>query len=243
MRPLIITLDGPAGSGKSSVAYELAKRLGLDFLDTGAMYRGLTAECLDRGLNPSQQFDAVADVAQQISMRFDWQHDPPRLHVADTDITDRLRDPDVTERVSAVAAMGPVRQILVERQKKIGLDHPRLVTEGRDQGSIVFPNAQVKFFIDASPPMRARRRALQLREFGHNADEQQILEQLTQRDHRDSNRKDGPLICPDDAERIDTTDMSLGEVVEELAARVRRRVGDLPTIRVSGQPSTSGGQG
>lgn len=243
MRPLIITLDGPAGSGKSAVAHQLAKRLGLNFLDTGSMYRGLTAECLDRGLNPLLQFEAVANVARQVSMRFDWQHDPPRLHVAGTDITDRLRDPDVTERVSTVAAIGSVRQILVEHQKKIGRDHPRLVTEGRDQGSIVFPNAQVKFYIDASSPIRARRRALQLRKLGQHVDEQEILEQLTQRDHRDSNRKDGPLICPDDAERIDTTDMSLDEVVEELVVRVRRRIGHLPSIQISNQPSTNGGQG
>jgi CMP/dCMP kinase len=223
---LIITLDGPAGSGKSTVARRLARRLGLEFLDTGAMYRGLTAACLDHGIDPAAEPEAVLELARRMPMRFDWQTDPPRLHVGTHDMTHRLRDADVTFSVSDVAAMKPVRDVLVESQRRIGREHQRLVTEGRDQGSVVFPGARVKFYLDASPRVRARRRAQQLVEAGKPADEEEILRQILKRDHRDSNRPDGPLICPDDAERIDTSDMSLDEAIDLLESHVRERAGD-----------------
>ena len=238
MRSLIVTLDGPAGSGKSTVARQLAQRLGLAFLDTGAMYRGLCAMCLDRGIDPASQPQAVLELARRQPMRFDWRSDPPRLHVGDRDVTGRLRDADVTQHVSEVAAMAPVRRVLVEQQRRIGREHPRLVSEGRDQGSVVFPDAQVKFYIDASAPVRAQRRALQLQQAGQHVEAGDILEQIVQRDHRDATRCDGPLICPHDADRIDTTAMSLDEVVDELERRVRQRVGDL----VNDVPGSSRGR-
>src|SRR5689334_6266608 len=132
MQPLIITLDGPAGSGKSTIARQLARRLGLEFLDTGAMYRGLTALCLDDGIDPAADPAAVVDLAQRFPIRFDWQADPPRLQIGEHDLTDRLRDPDVTFSVSDVASIGGVRQVMVEAQRQIAAAHPRLVTEGRD---------------------------------------------------------------------------------------------------------------
>lgn len=223
MQSLIITLDGPAGSGKSTVARLLARRLGVEFLDTGAMYRGITAVAVDRGLNPADDAMAVMDLAHHLRVGFDWRHDPPRLLVNGRDVTERLRDPDVTGKVSHVAAMSAVRQLLVESQRQIGREHPRLVTEGRDQGSVVFPGAHVKFYLDASPQVRARRRAEQLRAAGRMANESEILEQLIDRDHRDSSRHDGPLICPEDAVRIDTSNMTLDEVVERLEQEVRTR--------------------
>lgn len=224
MVPLIITLDGPAGSGKSTVARLLAHRLGLEFLDTGAMYRGLTAHCLDHGIDPAADAQVVDRMAHEAPMGFDWQTDPPRLHVGDRDVTDRLRDPDVTTKVSDVASIGVVRQYLVQMQRAIGQEHPRLVTEGRDQGSVVFPQAQVKFYLDASPQVRARRRADQLRQAGKAADEAAILESIISRDQRDSSRRDGPLICPPDAIRIDTSALTLVQVVDHLEQHVRQRV-------------------
>ncbi len=225
MKPLIITLDGPAGTGKSAVAMALAKRLSVSFLDTGAMYRGLTAHCLDSGIDPRMQPDRVLELARQVRIWFDWRRDPPRLHIDEKDMTGRLRNADTTDAVSDVAAMGLVRQVLVEVQRRIGRDRRRLVSEGRDQGSIVFADADAKFYLEASPRMRARRRRDQLRDAGIEADEQEILAQINQRDVRDASRKDGPLICPPDAMRVDTTDMTLEQVVDHLEHELRQHVG------------------
>lgn len=228
MDPLIITLDGPAGSGKSSVARQLAHRLGLEFLDTGAMYRGITAQCLDDGIDPKSNPQIVEEFARDCMIRFDWKSDPPRLFINNRDVTHRLRDSDVTGNVSEVAAMPQVRRVLVQEQRQIGRLHPRLVTEGRDQGSVVFPNAQVKFFITASPQVRAARRAEQLRAAGREADERLILQQIVSRDQRDSTRTEGPLIKPDDAQEIDTSSISLEQVLDLLEERVKARMNPMP---------------
>lgn len=219
----IITIDGPAGAGKSSVARRLAERLGMCFLDTGAMYRGVAAAVLDAGADPADP-RAAADIAEQLHIRFNWDQDPPGLRIDGRDVTHRLRDPDVTEAVSQIATNPRVRAVLVRAQRKIGHTQPDLVTEGRDQGSVVFPDAPVKFYLDASPQVRARRRAEQLRAAGYDADEAVILEQIRQRDHRDSTRRDGPLIQPDDAIVMDSSDMTLDRVVEALADRAARKL-------------------
>ncbi|QNN24776.1 (d)CMP kinase [Planctomycetales bacterium ZRK34] len=221
--PLIVTIDGPAGAGKSTVARTLAAALGVDFLDTGAMYRGVAAAAINAGIDPEKS-EAVADLAEQLRIKFNWDSDPPVLHIDGLDMTHRLRDADVTSAASVIAANGRVRQVLVRAQRWIGKQHPRLVTEGRDQGSVVFPDATVKFYLDAAADVRARRRADQLRAAGRAADERKILEQIRYRDQRDSSRSDGPLICPDNAQRIDTSDMSFDEVVELLTHRVREAV-------------------
>ncbi len=157
-------------------------------------------------------------------MRFDWQADPPRLTVGRVDVTDRLRDGDVTEAVSDVAAIPGVRQVLVDNQRRIGREHPRLVTEGRDQGSVVFPDAEAKFYLDANPSIRAKRRADQLKAAGKPANLEAIRESIIQRDRKDSSRADAPLICPDDAERIDTSEMTLDQVVDLLESKVRATI-------------------
>lgn len=218
---MIVTIDGPAGAGKSSVAKRLAERLGADFLDTGAMYRGVAAASLEAGLDVTDH-DKVADLAEQLNIRFNWSDDPPSLKIDGIDVTHRLRDRDVTRAVSDIAANARVRDVLVHAQRWIGGEHPNLVTEGRDQGSVVFRDATVKFYLDASPEVRARRRARQLREAGKEADEQKILEQIVYRDQRDKSRSDGPLICPDDAICIDSSGMTLDEVIDDLYQRVRR---------------------
>lgn len=222
---LIVTIDGPAGSGKSTLARQLAKRLGLDFLDTGAMYRGIAAKAIERGINIAEEPYYVVELARNCPLRFDWQTDPPGLIARGVDVSDRLRDPDVTGAVSDVAAIGAVRNVLVENQRAIGQAHPRLVTEGRDQGSIVFPNADVKFYLDASPTVRAQRRADQLREMGKPVQLEAIRKNIIERDRKDSSRSDGPLICPDDAIRIDTSDMALDQVLDLLEQNVRVKVG------------------
>ena len=231
MNSMIITLDGPAGAGKSSVSRHLAKRLGVDFLDTGAMYRGVTAYCLRCGIDPSGEPEKVAALSAGLRVFFKWDNDPPSLFVEDGeeafDMTSRLRDPDVAKHVSPVAAISQVRQILVEAQRRIGGEHPKLVTEGRDQGSLVFPKACVKFYLDASSAVRASRRALQLKNAGREQiDIKQIEEDIIARDERDMNREDGPLICPEDAIVIDTSAMDEWQVIDLLEKNVRERVGE-----------------
>ena len=230
MQSLIVTLDGPAGSGKSTVARLLAKRLGICFLDTGAMYRAVAAVSLDAGLDLRRDGEEVVALARRIGMYFDWQADPPRLHVSDQngdrELTDRLRDADVTAGVSEVADMAPVRQVMVDAQRAIGRQLRQLVTEGRDQGSLVFADADVKFFLEATAKVRARRRAQQLRHAGRQVDEDQVLQAIERRDTRDWQRSDGPLVCPPDAQRIDTSAMSIEQVVDLLELTVRQRAPD-----------------
>ena len=226
MERLIITLDGPAGSGKSTVARMLAKALQLEFLDTGAMYRGITAACLDRGIDPATQPQAVAELARTSRLKFDWSADPPTLGIETDegcrDLTGRLRDADVTVAVSDVAAMAAVRHVLVEAQRHIGMNHRRMVSEGRDQGSVVFPDAAIKFYLDASPQVRAQRRAEQLRQAGSPADALKVLEAIRHRDDRDFHRYNGPLRCTEDAIRIDTTQMKVEQVVKQLVEHVQQ---------------------
>lgn len=220
---IIITIDGPAGTGKSTVAQELAKRLGIDVLDTGAMYRAASAIVIDRNLDPSD-FQQVVEVVSDADLHFDWAADPPTILAWLQPIDDRIRDEDVNALVPTIAAIGRLREHMVKKQRIIAQQHPRLISEGRDQGSVVFPDADAKFFLHARAEVRARRRCDQLRSMGRDADEQKLLENIRRRDAQDSTRADGPLICPEDAESIDTSDMTFDEVVNFLESRSRNRV-------------------
>ena len=222
---LIVTLDGPAGGGKSSVSRALAKRLGVSFLDTGAMYRAIAVRCVDRGIDMAADPVGVVELAQRTSIRFDWSTDPPDVYADDVNVTSRIRDSDASAGASVLGALGPVRQVLVDAQRRIGRERKRLVSEGRDQGSVVFPGAQVKFYLDAAPAVRAARRARQLAEAGAEVDEQVVLADIIERDDRDASRADGPLVCPTDAVRVDTSDMTEQEVTDLLERLVRDRTG------------------
>jgi cytidylate kinase len=221
--PIIVTIDGPAGTGKSSVARALAKRLGLDFLDTGAMYRACAAVVLDRKVDP-RDFAGVVDIATQADLHFDWTKDPPQILAFGVPIDHRIRDEDVTKLVSPIAGIGPLRDVMVRKQRVIAAQHPRLVTEGRDQGSVVFPDAAVKFYLDARPEVRMRRRAEQLEAKGLHVDREALLREIIERDRSDAGRSDGPLICPNDAERVDTSDLTFERVVDALERGARARV-------------------
>lgn len=220
---VVIAIDGPAGTGKSTVARELASVLGLEFLDTGAMYRAAAALAVDQGIS-FDDGETLADLVRRADLRFDWTADPPTLHVFGEPMIERLRDPDVSAAVSPVSQLPEVRAVLVEKQRRIGEVHPRLVSEGRDQGSVVFFDADVKFYLDASVSIRAERRAEQLRSAGRAVDIRAVEQEIRDRDHRDTTRRIGPLICPDDALVVMTDDLDQSQVVERLCTLVRERV-------------------
>ena len=230
---VIITIDGPAGTGKSTVARELATALGIEFLDTGAMYRAATAIAIDDGMD----FADHAGIAQRVreaDLRFNWLADPPELSAFGAPITTRLRDDDVTRAVSEISAIPSVRQELVERQRRIGEIHPRLVSEGRDQGSVVFFDAELKIYLDADASVRAQRRADQLAEQGREVDLVALEREIIERDSRDASRDVGPLICPEDAVRVDTSDLSFDEVVRTLAELALGTLADRDAAPVRG---------
>lgn len=221
---IIITIDGPAGTGKSSVARTLAARLGLDFLDTGAMYRAAAAIAIDDRIEVTDVERLVTRVADA-DLHFDWYSDPPTMLAWLSPIDHRIRDRDVTDIVSDVAAIGRLREHMVRKQRIIAEQHPRLVTEGRDQGSVVFPKAQVKFYLDADARVRAERRARQLGGASLRGEAfEALVQEMKRRDERDANRPDGPLVCPDDAIVVDTTNLEFAAVVEQLEQAVRSRV-------------------
>jgi cytidylate kinase len=220
--PIIITIDGPAGTGKSSVARALAKRLGLDFLDTGAMYRAAAAIAIDHGVTIAEP-ERLVELVKQADLHFDWTADPPRILAWGQSLSERIRQADVTAIVSPVAGIGALRQHMVAKQRIIARQHPRLVSEGRDQGSVVFPDAHVKFYLDASAQVRAMRRAQQLQAAGAPADEQRLLREIVERDQSDMSRVDGPLVRPEGGIIVDTSNLLFDEVVSELETIVRRK--------------------
>ena len=203
---LVIAIDGPAGAGKSTVGWALASRLGLDYLDTGAMYRAVTFAALRRGLDPAD-LDDVANVSESLELLVD----DDRVTVDGVDATVEIRGREVTSAVSAVAANSRVRGELVRRQREWVAERGGGVVEGRDIGSVVFPEAALKLYVTASPRVRAERRVA---EIGGNVDD--VEASIIERDRKDSTRADSPLIEASGALVIDTSVMSIDEVVEHL---------------------------
>jgi CMP/dCMP kinase len=219
---VIITIDGPAGTGKSSVALAVAERLGFDFLDTGAMYRAIGMEALRREAN-LQDTRELTFIARHARIEFDWSKHPPTVKLNGEHVGHLLRSGEATKAASYVAVVPAIRELLVAQQRQIGRERGNLVTEGRDQGSIVFPNAELKFYLDATPQERARRRVAQLRARGEIVDYNEVLAQIIARDDRDSKRAVGPLAIPRDARLLDTTTMSQDQVVDQIVSEARSR--------------------
>jgi cytidylate kinase len=217
---MIITIDGPAGTGKSSVAQAIAERLGFDFLDTGAMYRAIALEAIRRGTHLDDARE-LAFISRHCRINFDWSKRPPGVRLNDEPVGHLLRGGDVTRAASAVAVVPAIREQLVAEQQRIGREHGKLVTEGRDQGTVVFPHAEFKFFLDATPAERAGRRVAQLRARGEIVDYNEILKQIVARDTRDSTRAVGPLAVAPGAVVIDTTSISQEEVIDTIVSHVK----------------------
>ncbi len=223
--PVIITIDGPAGTGKSTVAHLLAQRLGLEFLDTGAMYRAAALIALERRIQPDDG-RALASAVEQSKLHFDWDGNPPRLLIGDRDIGSRIRDMDVSGIVSIVAAQREVRNVLVDAQRTIASRHPRMVSEGRDQGSVVFPDAPLRFYLSADAQVRADRRVAQLAAAGKPIDRARVIRDIHERDLLDRTRPDGPLIRPNGAEDINTGNDDVDTVVARMESIARARLPD-----------------
>ena len=217
---MVITIDGPAGTGKSSVALAVAERLGFDFLDTGAMYRAIGLAALRREAKLDDPRE-LTFIARHAKITFDWVKHPPGVFLNGEPVGHLLRGGEATRAASYVAVVPAIREQLVKQQQEIGRERGNLVTEGRDQGTVVFPHAELKFYLDASPQERARRRVSQLRHRGEIVDYQEILNGIVARDHRDASRSVGPLAVPKDAEVVDTTSISQEQVIEHIVSRVK----------------------
>ncbi len=216
---MIVTIDGPAGAGKSTVARSLAKRLGFRFLDTGAMYRAVGLAAVKHGLGWDDP-QALADLAKRITIEFDGD----RILLDCEDVTEAIRASEITAVIRYVADNVQVREQLVEQQRRIGRDGD-MVTEGRDQGTVAFPDAECKIFLTASPEERARRRANDLESRGESPSFEMVLAQQTKRDREDANRPVGRMVMAKDAVEVLTDGMSFESVVDRLEEIVRVRAG------------------
>ncbi|MBM4070324.1 MAG: (d)CMP kinase [Planctomycetes bacterium] len=215
---MIVTIDGPAGAGKSSAARELAGRLGFDFLDTGAMYRAVTLAGLRSGCD-------LADIMAVRPLLAGMNLEMPgnKVILDGEDISEAIRKPEVTAASGATASNLTVRAHLVEQQRRLA--HGRnIVCEGRDQGTVVFPDARCKFFLSADPVERARRRQRELQERGEHLEADAVLQAQEERDRRDSARAVGPMVPAADAVLLDSTHMSLDQVVSAMEQIVRNRM-------------------
>lgn len=225
---MIVTIDGPAGAGKSTVTRRLADKLGFDFLDTGAMYRAVTLMAIERGISLSDP-EALGALARSLTLHIQGD----RLWVDGQDVTSQIRDPEVSRKIGPVADAVPVRQHLVGLQREWAA-RGNYVCEGRDQGTVAFPDAQCKIFLTASPEERATRRAAQLQAAGIPADWNELLREQETRDQEDRSRPVGRLQQAPDAIEFNTDGLTLDEVVEQLYQLVCRQLGKSPDTRQPG---------
>lgn len=217
--PIVIAIDGPSGSGKSTVARRLAGMLGYIHVDSGALYRGITWRFVLDGINPSDK-PAVVRALESLDIRYSVSDHQAEFTIRGETPREELRSPAVRELVSDVAAVPEVRALVVGLLRSL-VAFGNLVMEGRDIGSVVFPGTPYKFYIDASPEERARRRCAELRAASEKTDTGRVLSSLQERDRKDRQRETAPLVVPQGAMVIDTTRMPVDEVVSRIACRVR----------------------
>lgn len=209
MKRIIVTIDGHSSTGKSTVARQLAAELGYAYIDSGAMYRAVTLFAVQKGLIDSGAFDQEGLIQElpQIQIKFAWKNGSNKTFLNDLDVSDSIRTMEISELVSRVAAMPEVRAKMVEIQRSFGLEKG-VVMDGRDIGSVVFPQAELKLFMTASAQVRAKRRFDELTTAGQDVSFESVLENLTLRDNMDSKRSISPLIIPEGAIVIDNSEMN-----------------------------------
>lgn len=209
-----IAIDGPSGAGKSTIAKLVAARLGIDYIDTGAMYRAIGLKMINRGM-AMEESPALAAMLQETTIDFDR----GKVFLDGQDVSDLIRTPEVSLAASACSALGMVRAKLVELQREMGL-RKCVIMDGRDIGTNVLPGAKYKFYLTASAEERARRRCQELREKGEDESYEKVLAEIEMRDYNDSHRALNPLRQAEDAEAIDSTAMSIEQVVDWICRRI-----------------------
>jgi CMP/dCMP kinase len=219
-KPLIIAIDGPSGSGKSTLGRMLARELGLLYIDTGSMYRAVALAVIETALNAADDV-AVSALAERVDIDLAGEPDSLKVSLDGRDVSDRVRDEDVTHISSIISTIPAVRRAMVLRQRAMG--ERGAVMNGRDIGTVVFPNADVKFFLDAAIEERAQRRLAEEREHNPEATYEQTLADITERDRRDTTREDSPLVAAEDAIIVDSSGMSIDDVFQKMMVIVKER--------------------
>jgi cytidylate kinase len=221
-QPLIIAIDGPSGSGKSTLGCMLARELGLLYIDTGSMYRAVALAVIESTVNETDDV-AVGSLAERINIDLAGDPESMRVTLNGRDVSERIRDEDVTHVSSIISTISAVRRAMVERQREFG--KRGAVMNGRDIGTVVFPNADVKFFLTADLNERAERRLAEEREHNAAATYEQTLADITERDRRDTTREDSPLVAADDAIVVDSSGMPIDDVFAKMMVIVHERTG------------------
>jgi len=219
---LIIAIDGPAGSGKSTVAKLLAKKLGYTYIDTGAMYRAVALKIKNLGIDP-EDLNKVLKIMEETSIDLEPDENGVKVFLDGKDVSKDIRTEEIGKIASKIARYPQVRKILVQMQRELGKKARDVVIEGRDTGTVIFPDADIKFFFTASPKIRAERRYKELKEKGLDVSYDEILKEVKERDYLDTTRKDSPLKPAKDAIIIDTSDKNLDEVLQEVLDIVKSK--------------------